>query len=71
MKSVFTAAAQRKRRVSQRKPSLCVSLRNLCAAAVKYHFNILILFFLYTFVVAKPIHISTNFEGSVLGKIER
>ncbi len=70
MKSVFTAEAQSFRKGSQR--VLCVSLRSLCASAVKCCFHLLTLLLLFSpLVVAKPITISTNFEGGAIGKIEQ
>lgn len=69
MKSYFTAEAQRFRREMQRFSSkfLGEPLRYLCASAVKT----CLLFYLSSFAIAaKPITISTSFEGGNLGKIE-
>ncbi len=69
MKRFFTAETQRQRRVSQRNPkkSLCEPRRNLCVSAVKICFLFL---FASSASAAKPISISTHFEGGALGKIE-
>lgn len=71
MESAFTTETQRLRKDMQRFGFLCETLRSLCVSAVKYNFNILILLFLFTPIVAKPIHISTGFEGGALGRVER
>ena len=67
MSRFFTAEAQRLRRDTQRVRFLCETLRYLCASVVKGCF--LLLFTTFA-IAAKPISISTNFEGGALGKIE-
>ena len=67
MKRLFTAEAQRLRRGAQREIILCESLCSLCAFVVKISLSLL---FLSLTLTAKPITISTNFEGGSLGKIE-